>query len=369
MQEHLDALCDYRRYCWNKGLETWQLMYEAYTLNKKDNPNPNERRVRDELVNNKADWQFALSARCLQLAVKDLANAWKNFFDKAQPDWGKPSFKSKKAPRQGFKTDRAKVVNGKLRLDRPRGIKTWFDIPTYEALKMKKIKIASIFKENSHYYAALSYDEEVELKPRRGIKTDVDVNVGHFNYTDGQINVLSLRLQKIYKRIKHYQRMLAKKRQFNSKLANQSNNYVQVRTKLQRDYCRVSNIQNDLLQKFTTQLVNAYDQIVIEDLDVKQMMMTHVASKGMQRSLFGKFRKILAYKCKWYGKELILADRTYPSTQRCANCGYVKTGADKITLQGNSKHHTKHNEYICYECGYTNDRDDNAVLNLLALAK
>lgn len=369
MQQELDKLCDYRRYCWNQALATWQDMYEARTLDKDNNPSPNERRIRDELVDNKADWQFALSARCLQLAVKDLANAWKNFFDKAQPDWGKTHFKSKKAPRQGFKTDRAKVVNGKLRLDKPRGIKTWFDIPTYEALKMKQIKVASVFRERGHYYAALSYEEETLVKPRTGRKTAVDVNVGHFNYTGGKINVLPSRLQKLYKRIKHYQRMLAKKRRANGKLAGQSNNYVQVRTKLQRDYRKVANIQNDLLQKFTTKLVNNYDQIVIEDLAVKQMMMTHVASKGMQRSLFSKFRQILTYKCEWYGKELILADKTYPSTQRCANCGYVKKGDEKITLQGNQKHHTKHNEYICYECGYTNDRDDNAVLNLLALAK
>lgn len=369
MQQELDKLCDYRRYCWNQALATWQDMYEARTLDKDNNPSPNERRIRDELVDNKADWQFALSARCLQLAVKDLANAWKNFFDKAQPDWGKPHFKSKKAPRQGFKTDRAKVVNGKLRLDKPRCIKTWFDIPTYEALKMKQIKVASVFRERGHYYAALSYEEETLVKPRTGRKTAVDVNVGHFNYTGGKINVLPSRLQKLYKRIKHYQRMLAKKRRANGKLAGQSNNYVQVRTKLQRDYRKVANIQNDLLQKFTTKLVNNYDQIVIEDLAVKQMMMTHVASKGMQRSLFSKFRQILTYKCEWYGKELILADKTYPSTQRCANCGYVKKGDEKITLQGNQKHHTKHNEYICYECGYTNDRDDNAVLNLLALAK
>ena len=80
-------------------------------------------------------------------------------------------------------------------------------------------------------------------------------------------------------------------------------------------------------------------------------------------------RQLATYKCEWYGKKLILADKTYPSTQRCANCGYVKTGADKITLQGNRKHGTKHNEYVCYECGYSNDRDDNAVLNLLALTK
>ena len=371
MQKHLDALCDYRRYCWNKGLETWQLMYEAHTLNQKDNPSPNERRVRDELVANKADWQYDLSARCLQLAIKDLANAWKNFFDKSQPDWGIPSFKSKKAPRQGFKTDRAKIVNGKLRLDRPRSIskESWFDLKSYEALKMDEVKVVSVFKEKDNYYAALPYEEEIELKAKTQQKTAVDVNVGHFNYTEGPINILPAKLQKLYKRIKHYQRMLARKREVNGKLATKSNNYFAVRTKLQRDYRKVANIQNDLLQKFTTKLVNNYDQIVIEDLAVKEMMMTHVASKGMQRSLFSKFRRILTYKCDWYGKELILADKTYPSTQRCAACSYVKKGEEKITLQGNKKHGTKHNEYVCYECGYKNDRDENAVLNLLALAK
>ena len=371
MQKHLDALCDYRRYCWNKGLETWQLMYEAHTLNKKDNPSPNERRVRDELVANKADWQYDLSARCLQLAIKDLANAWKNFFDKSQPDWGIPSFKSKKAPRQGFKTDRAKIVNGKLRLDRPRSIskESWFDLKSYEALKMDEVKVVSVFKEKDNYYAALPYEEEIELKAKTQQKTAVDVNVGHSNYTEGQINILPAKLQKLYKRIKHYQRMLARKREVNGKLATKSNNYFAVRTKLQRDYRKAANIQNDLLQKFTTKLVNNYDQIVIEDLAVKEMMMTHVASKGMQRSLFSKFRRILTYKCDWYGKELIMANKTYPSTQRCAACGYGKKGEEKITLQGNKKHGTKHNEYVCYECGYKNDRDENAVLNLLALAK
>ncbi len=371
MQKHLDNLCDYRRYCWNKGLETWQLMYEAHTLNKKDNPSPNERRVRDELVAKKEDWQYELSARCLQLVVKDLANAWKNFFDKAQSDWGKPSFKSKKAPRQSFKTDRAKIVNGKLRLDKPRSVskEDWFDLSSYGALKMSEVKVVSIFKEKNAYYAALPYEEKIEYKSKTHQKTAVDVNVGHFNYTDGQINVLPVKLQKLYKRIKHYQRMLARKREINGKSAIKSNNYSAVRTKLQRDYRKVANIQNDLLQKFTTKLVDNYDQIVIEDLAVKDMMMTHVASKGMQRSLFSKFRQILTYKCDWYGKELILADKTYPSTQRCAKCGYVKTGDEKITLQGNKKHGTKHNEYICYECGYSNDRDENAVLNLLALAR
>ena len=95
--------------------------------------------------------------------------------------------------------------------------------------------------------------------------------------------------------------------------------------------------------------------------------MSHVASKGLQRAQFGYFRQCLAYKCDWYGKNLILADRFYPSTQRCSECGNVKTGEDKITLSGNTKHHTKHNEYICYSCGSILDRDENAVQNLVQL--
>ena len=91
-------------------------------------------------------------------------------------------------------------------------------------------------------------------------------------------------------------------------------------------------------------------------------------AKNLHRSLFGKFRYQMEYKADKFGKELIIADRFYPSTQKCSNCGHVKTGDDKITLSGNKKHGTKHNEYICYECGFEADRDKNAVLNLLALA-
>ena len=187
------------------------------------------------------------------------------------------------------------------------------------------------------------------------------------NYTNGEINTLPSHLQKIYKRIKHYQRQLARKREVNGTQATQSINYAKTRAKLQRDYRRVANVQHDLIQKFTTQLISNYDQIVIEDLAVKKMQMSHVASKGLQRSMFGYFRQLLTYKCAWYEKKLIVADRFYPSTQRCSVCGHIKQGDDKITLIGNKTHHTKHEEYICYECGAVMDRDENAVANLLAL--
>ena len=368
MKRVLDDLCDYRRYCWNQGLALWNDMYDASLVLGDKKLLPSEYKVRNELVANKEDWQYQLSSRCLQLAIFDLGQAWQSFFKKSLLDWGKPKFKSKKEPRQGFKTDRAKIVNGKLRLDKPHEVKNWSDISFRGANDLNgELKVVSIYRENGKYWANLPFKVEMAKKPKTGKKAAVDVNVGHFNYTEGKINTLPNNLKALYKRIKHYQRQLARKRVVNGKKATQSNNYVKTRAKLQRDYRRVANIQHDIVQKFTTMLVNNYDKITIEDLAVKEMQMSHVASKGLQRSLFGYFRQVLTYKAEWYGKELILADCHYPSTQRCSECGHVKAGEDRVGLDGNKKHGTKHNEYICYECGAIMDRDENAVRNLLVL--
>ena len=368
MKKVLDDLCDYRRYCWNQGLALWNDMYDSSLILDDKKLKPTAYKVRKEMTAIKEDWQYQLSSRCLYEAISDLGKAWDNFFNKAQVDWGKPKFKSKKAPRQGFKTDRAKIVNGKLRLDKPHGIKTWYDIRFKDAKSLDgDLKVISVYRENGKYWASLPFEVEIAKKTKTGKKTAVDINVGHFNYTEGKINTLPNHLKKLYKRIKHYQRQLARKRVVNGRKATQSHNYVKTRAKLQRDYRKVANIQHDIVHKFTTKLVSDYDKIAIENLAVKKMQMTHVASKGLQRSLFGYFRQILAYKADWYGKEIVLASQFYPSTQRCSKCGYIKTGEDKIGLDGNQKHKTKHNEYICYECGAVMDRDVNAVKNLLAL--
>ena len=126
------------------------------------------------------------------------------------------------------------------------------------------------------------------------------------------------------------------------------------------------------MHKFTLSLIKQYDKIVIEDLNVSAMKMSHVASKGLQRSMFGLFARLLTYKCDYYHRQLILANQFYPSTQRCSYCGMIKRGEDKVTLRGNKKHNTRHNEYVCYnpDCGMYNkiqDRDQNAARNLLEL--
>lgn len=368
MKKYLNTLFGYRRYCWNQALATWNEQYEVYTLNPDNNVKPSEYGVRNELVANKQDWQYALSSRVLQQASIDLGNTMQQFFNKTG---NYPKFKSKRERKQSFKTDRAKIVDNKLRLDKAHG----FNKNQFYDIRMSKVNcdgdlvLTAVRKVGKHYFATLCFKNcHNKVTTFTNKKTAVDVNVSHLNYTDGQVQTLNPRIEQLYQRVNVYQRKLARKCVDNPTTFNESNKYLTMRTKLLETYRKITCIQGDILHKFTKQLVSNYDKIVIEDLQVHSMMMSHVASKGMQRSAFAKFRQLLTYKCDWYGKQLILADKTYPSTQLCSRCGYRKTGDNKITLAGNSKHHTKHNEFICYNCGHQDDRDHNAVMNLLKLA-
>ena len=395
MKKVLDSLCDYRRYCWNQGLELWNTMYDARLIglpvelrakikasltdktiefSEEEQtlralfPSPSQNLVMNELVAQKADWQFELSSRALQLAIKDLARAWNLFFNN-QKTANKPKFQSRKKPKQGFKTDRARIINGRLILDQPHAYKgEWSGIRFKGAsIPDGHLKLCAVTRTKGKYIATITMDVETDTLPKTGKKTAVDANVDHFDTTEGQTSLKPESLEPLYERVRTYQRQLARKRKVNKNYRH-SKGYQATRAKLQTTYERIRNVQNDLLHKFTTDLYCEFDTVVIEDLGVKGMQMKKKA-KNLHRSLFGRFRQFMEYKAEKFGKTLILADRFYPSTQRCSNCGHVKTGDEKITLSGNQKHDTKHQEYVCYQCGYKDDRDHNAVLNLLALAK
>ena len=390
MKRVLDSLCDYRRYCWNQAVACWNAQYEARSIgfphslldkfrNKTEltpeerelaaqYPRPSHYSVRNELVANKEDWQYALSSRVLQLAIKDTTTAWELFFK--NPDTaGRPTFKTRKAPKQGFKTDRARIQNGRLLLDKPHGYKGHWQTIKFRGLAIPdgKLVFCSVTRVNRRYTATFTIEVESTQSSRTGLKTAVDANVDHFDTTEGRTTLKPETLDPLYEKVRRYQRVLSRKRHRNPR-ATQSKGYRTTRTKLQRTYERIANIQKDLLHKFTTDLYRRFDTIVIEDLDVKQLQVSKQA-KNLHRSLFGQFRQMMEYKSQKFGKTLIVADRYYPSTQRCSACGFVKTGDDKITLDGNHKHGTRHNQYICYQCGFEDERDHNAVLNLLALAK
>jgi putative transposase len=373
MRRVIENLFDYRRYCWNQGLATWNDMYDASLLLEDKKSRPNNRMVRDELVHNKADWQFGYSARLLQLTVDDLSKAWKYYFNPKMPHHERPKFKSKKTTRQTFKTDRAKIVGNKLRLDKPHEHQgAWFDIRLAEKPRFEgELKMATVSLEADGYYVSLNVEVNEEVIEPKTVRTftAVDANIGKFDYKTSngyqRQETLPQSLVNLYQRITHYQRLLARKRTANPNSFN-SKSYRLTKAKLKRDYQKVQRTQEDILHKFTHQLVQDFDVITIEELNVTGMKMNKRLAKNLHRSMFGKLKQIMTYKCDWYGKTIILADKWYPSTQRCSCCGSVKTGDDKLTLEGNKKHGTKHNQYICYACGAEMERDENAVENLIA---
>ena len=363
MKKVLDSLCDYRRYCWNQGLELWNTLNDARSIglstelrakikaSLKDKtiefseeeqalralfPAPSRYVVQKELIAQKANWQYELSSRVLQQAIKDLASAWNLFFNNPKTA-GKPCFKSRKNPKQGFKTDRAKIIDGRLILDMHQKHKGEWSSIRFKGASIPdgKLKFCAVTRTNGKYIATITMDVETVALQKTDKKTAVDANVDHFDTTDGQTSLKPELLDPLYAKVRTYQRQLARKRNVN-KNYRYSKSYQATRTKLQVTYERIRNIQNDLLHKFTTDLYHQNDIVVIEDLDVKGMQMKKKA-KNLHRSLFGRFRQFMEYKAEKFDKTLIIADRFYPSTQRCSNCGHVKTGDEKITLSGNKK--------------------------------
>ena len=370
MYSEIKSLFNYRRYSWNKALELWNTMYDESTIIGDVSLRPSGRKVRDTLVALKEDWENYLSSRVLQQTVISLEKAWQNYFNKAMPNHKQPKFKSRKNYQSTFTTDSARIKDGKLVLERPRLVKTdnWYPIRMHERIRFEgKLKTCTITEKADGLYASLTF--ETSHQPSIPVKQDiagVDVNVRRFNYNNGIVWVYPNSLEHYYEEIKYYQRILARKREAN-KRNYKTIRYAKVRTKLRRLYRKVYNLQNDIIQKFTTQLISEYSEIHIEDLNVHGMMMSKRMSKNLHRSMFGRFSEVLKYKAEWNNRELILVDRFYASTQICSECGFQKTDncyGGKHTLTGDNIYHD-HQTYRCYECGAVLDRDANAVQNII----
>jgi putative transposase len=259
------------------ALETWDSQYDASVVLNDKSIRPNMQSVRNELVRNKEDWQYGYPITVLQQAVINLAQAWKNFFSPNMPDSKKPKFKSAKRDKQSFATNTARIMDGKLILPKPIGVPKgiWYGIHMSEPIRFTgEIKLTVITKDVHGYSASLMIDTEDNEVPVTKGTVGIDANIKRFNYGNKEETIIyPKKLDKLYDRIGHYQKMLARKRIANPAKF-RSKNYAAVRDKLQRDYSKVNQIQSDILHKFTYYLTHTYKEIHIEDLDVKHMQMS-----------------------------------------------------------------------------------------------
>ncbi|MFE4255129.1 IS607 family element RNA-guided endonuclease TnpB [Streptomyces sp. NPDC056910] len=125
-----------------------------------------------------------------------------------------------------------------------------------------------------------------------------------------------------------------------------------------RVHHRMANLREDALHKLTTSIAAEYGTVVVEDLNVAGMLRNRRLARRIADTGFGEIRRQLDYKTRQrHATRLVVADRWYPSSKTCSECGAVKV---KLPLHLRTYH--------CDACDLVIDRDENAALNLAALA-
>ena len=349
----------YSRYVYNKALDEWKRMYEAW---KEDNSQvkPNNRKVRDSLKASRDDWEYDQLNILIESTVEDLAKA----FNMMWKGYGKyPKYKSRRNQKDSCRFFRRNDYSLQIKGDKVNKLKlvgVSSLIHMKEPLHLKEghtIQEITVSKKADRYYASIvtRYLQDEKKSHKEDSYVGIDLGVKDFAIINDDKGLyrkyksLSSKLIPLHKRIKIYDKIL-KRKDYGS------NNYEKARTKLNRTYERISNIRKDYLHKISTHITTKYKYICIEDLKVSNMMKNKNLSKQIAEQGWREFRTMLEYKAENNGCKIITADRWFPSSQICSCCGNVLQGKDKIKLS--------QRVYHCHECGNKIDRDYNAAVNL-----
>ncbi|MER5510702.1 RNA-guided endonuclease TnpB family protein [Streptomyces sp. NPDC002766] len=140
-----------------------------------------------------------------------------------------------------------------------------------------------------------------------------------------------------------------------SRKAKGSANREKARRKAAKVHARIADRRRDFLHKLSTRLVRENQTVVIEDLTVRNLLKNGRLARAISDAAWTELRSMMEYKCAWYGRELVVIDRWFPSSKLCGACGTV---AAKMPLNVR--------EWTCVDCGALHDRDVNAARNILA---
>lgn len=310
-------------------------------------------------------YMYEVDALALTGAWRNLKQAWNNHFRKNSPS-GAPRFKKKRYAQSyqtsntNIKTSKGtiRIEDGKLRLPKLGYVKIRLHRSFQGVVKTVTIRETA----SGEFYATLMVDDQPDksqlAKTKQAVGIDLNIKNGETIVTsDGEIiskpDTTKLEL-KLHKQQKKLARRLIMSRKL-KKTVWESMNYQKQRKRVAKTRAKIARIRKDWLHKVTWNLVNEYDEIHIEDLNVSGMTHNHHLAKHIVDYLFGGFRRQLTYKCEWYGKQLVLVDRWYPSSQLCSNCGYHFKGTKDLSVR----------KWNCPQCGKHHSRDVNAAVNIL----
>lgn len=340
------------RFVWNQMLNDSILHYQA--TGKHTIPTPAG-------YKSSYDWLKEVDSLALANAQLNLRKAYSAFFDKENPA-GFPKFKKKNA-RQSYTTNNQ---NGTVRLlgqGKRRQVKLpkigYVEVIVHREIQ-GVIRSATVTKEPSgDYFISILCEHEIE-KPA-GTHSVVGIDLGLTDLailSDGTKIKNPKHINKSKKKLNRELRKLSKqrdriKRQDKNKRLSDCKNYQKQRAKVATLYQKLQNQRKDFVHKLTSMIIQNHDVIMMENLAVKNMMKNHKLAKAIGDVAWGTIKNLLLYKANWYGKQVVISDRFYPSSKTCHCCGY-KAASMSLSVR----------VWDCPECHTHHDRDINAAMNI-----
>ncbi|MFD1471915.1 RNA-guided endonuclease TnpB family protein [Companilactobacillus mishanensis] len=351
--------------------KVWNLMLAMHKERYENNPDCEfvtrfDMNILLSLLKKEYPYLKEVESTSLQCVSKDLSEAFKKFF---KEHTGYPKFKSRKYPRQSY---RSICVNNNIKQIDDSHIK----LPKLGEMKFKcgksipeVIKSVTIRKSPAgKYYAVLLVEGENQVFNKTQAKVGLDMGVADLIITSDSRKYKTIRFDKILaKKKRFWERKLARRRLLAIKDRAKTKKFGLVEPKDLNDYKnvgnarimvakyseKISNQRKDYLHKITIQLVKDYDVITIEDLKTKDLLKNHKLSLAIANQSWRMVRQMLEYKCEWYRKKLIVVD-PFKTSQFCSECGY-----------DDGTHELKVRQWTCPNCNINNDRDINASKNIL----
>lgn len=287
-------------------------------------------------------------------AARRLSLSFKNFFDSCK---GKRGGRRSGYPRfrKMGKSDSTRYTTG-FSQPKERSVMIpkigWIPMKESVDWEGKKVSSLTLKTKAGRWFVSFTITEEdweYPEKKKPAVFVGIDIGVGD--------RAITLSTGEIVPNPRFYRNGEAKLRRLQrsaSRKQKNSNNKNKTQRKVQLQHMRIANGRKDFLHKLTTSLVNNHDVICIEDLNVAGMKQGLSLGKSVSDVSPGEFRRMLYYKCAWYGTTLYVADRWFPSSQLCSECGLQNKDTKQLGIR----------VWDCPECGTHHDRDLNASINL-----
>ena len=313
-------------------------------------------------------WLNSISNNVTKQAIKDACESYKRFF-KGYSKF--PKFKSRKKSKPSFYQDNCKIKfsNTYVKLEGFTSSKKKNKQKLNWIRLSEKNKIPSNCKyinprvtfDGLNWWVSIGieYENNYELPTNDGIGIDLGIKDLAI-CSDGNVykNInKTKRVKKLEKKRRRLQRQISRKYELNreGRSYKKTSNIIKSEKKLLKLNHKLTNIRHNYLHQTTTEIINRKPMfIVLEDLNVVGMMKNKHLSKAIQQQCFYEFYRQIQYKSLWNNIKVIEADRFYPSSKTCSECGSIKKDL-KLSDR----------EYVCTECGCVIDRDKNASINLM----